>query len=85
MTGLPSVTDVLDSRPGCWRVRKRFLGVGDDVRPMCVNAVCTEQPAPTPRSGQIDGRSGWVELVGVPVSAIFVAFARPFEGLSGLR
>ena len=32
------VTDVLAGRPGCWRVRKRFLGPSDDVRPMCVNA-----------------------------------------------
>ena len=40
------VTEVLDGRPGSWRVRKRFLGVGDDVRPMCVNAGGAEQPTP---------------------------------------
>ena len=44
------VTEVLDGRPGCWRVRKRFLVTGDDVRPMCVNTVCAEQPAPTAMS-----------------------------------
>ena len=31
------VTDVLDGRPERWLVRKRFLGTGDNVRPMCVN------------------------------------------------
>ena len=37
------VTEVLGGRPGCWRVRKKFLDGGDDIRPMCVNAVCAEQ------------------------------------------
>ena len=32
------VTEVLDGWPGWRRVRKPFLGDGDDVRPMCVNA-----------------------------------------------
>ena len=41
------VTEVVDGRPGCWRVRKRFLGAGDDVRLMCVNTVCAEQPVPS--------------------------------------
>ena len=41
------VTEVVDGRPGCWRVRKRFLGDGDDVRLMCVNTVCAEQPVPS--------------------------------------
>ena len=40
------VTDVLDGRPGCWRVRKRFLGAGDDVRLMCIDAGRAEQPTP---------------------------------------
>ena len=39
------VTEVLGGRPGSWRVRKRFLGNGDDVRPMCVAAVDGVQPA----------------------------------------
>ena len=33
------VTDVVDGRPGCWRVHKRFVDNGDEVRPMCVNTV----------------------------------------------
>ena len=32
------VTEILDGQPGCWRVRKRFLGAADDVRPMCIAA-----------------------------------------------
>ena len=44
------VTEVLDGRPGRWLVRKRFLGTGDNVRPMCVHTVCAEQPSPTAMS-----------------------------------
>ena len=40
------VTEVVDGRPERWRVRKRFLSVGDEVRSMCLNAAYTEQPLP---------------------------------------
>lgn len=42
------VTAVLGGWPGCWRVRKRFLGPDDDVRPICINnTVGAERPVPS--------------------------------------
>ena len=44
-----AVTELIDGRPGHWRVRKRFLG-GDEERrpmkPMCVTGVDAAMSAP---------------------------------------
>ena len=42
-----TVTGVVDGRPGSWRVRKRFLGDDEEMRPMCVNGI-DAAPAATP-------------------------------------
>ena len=31
---LVAVTEVIDGRPGCWRVRKQFLGADEERRPL---------------------------------------------------
>lgn len=42
------VTAVVGGRPGCWRVRKQFLGPDDDVRAICINnAVRVRRAVPT--------------------------------------
>ena len=35
------VTGVVDGRSGSWQVRTRPLGKRDEVRPMCITAVCS--------------------------------------------
>ena len=73
------VTEVLDGEPGCWRVRKRFLGAAADVRPMCMatdgaSSRCVKPDGPLSRSRSLqatlrnDGLRGGAGVGGAPAA-----------------
>ena len=66
------VTDVVDGWPGCWRVHKRFLGNGDEVHPMCVNAIRAQRAPSAMRQAAAGSRHHALELRFPDFEALYI-------------